>query len=341
MNHLFRILVLVITIAQADFLCGQTFSVMRKYDVKTGLSDNTVRTIMQDSTGYIWLGTKDGINRCNGTEFTKFADSVDSSNNTLINVLKLYPHIDRVNIWTATTDGLYLFNTQSKDFTLFGEKTDLGVSVVGTVNDLCYDDDGRLWIGTSRGLFVYNEKKGQLRRYVKSQVEPTSIPDNQVISVFKDSSGTLWFGTRQGLARYKKASDNFAVYRLPRLTKVSHPFEISTLMETADGEIWIGTRYDGLLHLDRSDGSFSAYPVVATYQNNTWIRALFQYSSNVFFIGTEDGLFLFRQKEKTIHKLEAFGSKCIYSFSRDREGGVWVGTYFDGVYYISPLSNYI
>ena len=46
---------------------------------------------MQDSTGYIWLGTKDGINRCNGTEFTKFADSVDSSNNTLINVLKLYP----------------------------------------------------------------------------------------------------------------------------------------------------------------------------------------------------------------------------------------------------------
>lgn len=39
--------------------------------------------------------------------------------------------------------------------------------------------------------------------------------------------------------------------------------------------------------------------------------------------------------------MEAFGSKCIYSFSRDREGGVWVGTYFDGVYYISPQSNYI
>lgn len=341
MNHLLRILVLVITIAQADFLCGQTFSVMRKYDVKTGLSDNTVRTIMQDSTGYIWLGTKDGVNCFNGIEFTKFADTVDSSNNTLINVLKLYPHIDRVNIWTATTDGLYLFNTQSKDFMLFGEKTDQGVGIVGTVNDLCYDDDGRLWIGTSRGLFVYDERKGQLRRYVKSQVEPTSIPDNQVISVFKDSSGTLWFGTRQGLARYKKASDNFAVYRLPRLTKVSHPFEINTLMETADGEIWIGTRYDGLLHLDRSDGTFTAYPVVATYQSNTWIRALFQYSPNVFFIGTEDGLFLFRQKEKTLHKLEAFGSKCIYSFSRDREGGVWVGTYFDGVYYISPQSNYI
>lgn len=47
MNHLLRILVLVVVIAQTDFLCGQTFSVMRKYDVKTGLSDNTVRTIMQ------------------------------------------------------------------------------------------------------------------------------------------------------------------------------------------------------------------------------------------------------------------------------------------------------
>lgn len=49
------------------------------------------------------------------------------------------------------------------------------------------------------------KRKGSYEEYVKSQVEPTSIPDNQVISVFKDSSGTLWFGTRQGLARYKKA----------------------------------------------------------------------------------------------------------------------------------------
>ena len=284
MNHLLRILVLVITIAQADFLCGQTFSVMRKYDVKTGLSDNTVRTIMQDSTGYIWLGTKDGVNCFNGIEFTKFADTVDSSNNTLINVLKLYPHIDRVNIWTATTDGLYLFNTQSKDFMLFGGENGSGVGIVGTVNDLCYDDDGRLWIGTSRGLFVYDERKGQLRRYVKSQVEPTSIPDNQVISVFKDSSGTLWFGTRQDWRDIKKLRIILQYIVCPVfLKKVSHPFEINTLMETADGEIWIGTRYDGLLHLDRSDGTFTAYPVVATYQSNIWIRALFQYSPNVFF----------------------------------------------------------
>ena len=341
MNHLLRILVLIVVIAQTDSLCGQTFSVMRKYDVKTGLSDNTVRTIMQDSTGYIWLGTRDGVNRFNGTEFTKFADSTDPSNNTLLNVLKLYPHIDRVNVWTATTDGLYLFNTQSKSFTPFDEKTEQGIGIAGAVNDLCYDDDGQLWIGTSRGLFVYDERKGQLRRYVRSQVDPTSLPDNQVISVFRDSSGTLWFGTCQGLAKYKKASDNFAVYRLPRLTKVSHSFEISTLMETADGEIWVGTRYDGLLHLDRSDGTFTAYPVATAYQGNTWIRALFQYSPDVFFIGTEDGLFLFRQKEKSLHKLEAFDSKCIYSFSRDREGGVWVGTYFDGIYYISPQSNYI
>ena len=281
------------------------------------------------------------MNRFNGAEFTKFADSTDPSNNTLINVLKLYSHIDRVNVWTATTDGLYLFNTQSKSFTPFDEKTEQGVGIAGAVNDLCYDDDGRLWIGTSRGLFVYDERKGQLRRYVRSQVDPTSLPDNQVISVFRDSSGTLWFGTCQGLAKYKKTSDNFAVYRLPRLTKVSHSFEISTLMETADGEIWVGTRYDGLLHLDRTDGTFTTYPVATAYQGNTWIRALFQYSPDIFFIGTEDGLFLFRQKEKSLHKLEAFDSKCIYSFSRDREGGVWVGTYFDGIYYISPQSNYI
>ena len=81
MKHLFRLLVLAIAILQAGLLSGQTFSVMRRYDVKTGLSDNTVRSIMQDSTGYIWLGTKDGINRFNGIEFTKFVSSPQSSDN--------------------------------------------------------------------------------------------------------------------------------------------------------------------------------------------------------------------------------------------------------------------
>lgn len=341
MNYLLRIFLLAVVIVQTSSICGQSFSVMRKYDVKTGLSDNTVRTIMQDFSGYIWLGTRDGVNRFNGIEFTKFADSTELSNKILINVLKLYPHINRDNIWTATTDGLYLFNTQSKSFTLFNIKTKQGIGISGAVNDLCYDDDGCLWIGTSRGLFVYNEKQNLLRKYVKSQLDPESLPDNQVFSVFKDSSGTLWFGTYNGLAKYKKASDNFTVYRLSRLAKVSHTFEISTLMETADGEIWVGTRYDGLLHLNKLDGTFTIYHVSTTSHGNTWIRALFQYSPNVFFIGTEDGLFLFRQKEKTLHKVETFDSKCIYSFNRDREGGIWIGTYFDGIYYISPQSNYI
>ncbi len=341
MNYLLRIFVAVVAMAQLFPLCGQTFSVMRKYDVKNGLSDNTVRSILQDSTGYVWLGTKDGVNRFNGSEFTKFTIPTNPSNNMLLNVLKLCPHIDKNSIWVATTDGLYLFSPQSNQFTLFEKKTEQGICVERSVNDLCYDDDGLLWIATSKGLFAYNEKNGQLRRYVKSEIDPSSLLDNHVISVFKDSSGTLWVGTRLGLARYKRSSDSFIVYRLPHLTKLSHPFDVSTIMETADGEIWVGTKYDGLLHLDKSDGSFTVYPVATGHQDNTWIRALFQYSPNIFFIGTEDGLFLFKPKDKTLQKLEPFNSKSVYSFSRDREGGVWVGTYFDGVYYISPQSDYI
>ncbi len=341
MNCFLRILVSVVAVAQTFSLCAQTFSVMRKYDVKNGLSDNTVRSILQDSTGYIWLGTKDGVNRFNGSEFVKFAGSANPSDNTLINVLKLHPHSNKKDVWTATTDGLYLFDTQTNRFTLFDKKTDEGIGIERSVNCLCYDDDGQLWIGTARGLFVYNEQSGQLRRYTRLQADPASLPDNQVISLFKDSSGTLWIGTRNGIARYKKKPDNFAVYRLRQRTDTSNPFEISSIMEASDGEIWAGTRYDGLLHLDQSNGTLTAYPVATTRHDNTWIRAIFQYSPGLFFIGAEDGLFMFRPQEKSLQRLEAFNAKSIYSFSRDREGGVWVGTYFDGIYYISPQSNSI
>ena len=332
-------------LAAAWLLCVQTtlaqpLSVMRQYDAKSGLSDNTVRTIVQDTAGHLWFGTKDGINRFNGVHFTRFGSYPRTSDKPLLNTLKLCPHItDENKIWVAAVDGLYLFNQESGEFSVLGIEADDSVGLKTFVADVCYDALGGLWIATTNGLFHYNELLGSLKHYTHDEQQPYSLPSNTVSCILRDSSGDMWFGTRAGVARYRRGVDKFDNYLLEHRRADSTPFEVVAIMESCDGEIWLGTRYDGLLHLEPTTGKFRSYPVVGSSKGNTWIRTLHERDNNTLLVGAEDGLFVFDRRTRTITHQKALGFKSIYSLVEDREGGLWIGTYFDGVYYLSPQSN--
>ncbi|MBR4850886.1 MAG: hybrid sensor histidine kinase/response regulator, partial [Tidjanibacter sp.] len=336
----FRSILILCYLSLAGGVCasGQTFSAVRQYDVKAGISDNTVRTIVQDYTGHLWFGTKDGINRFNGSTISRFGSYPRTSDQPLFNILKLCPHANNRQLWVATVDGLYLFDTIEGTFDFFDKKTIDNKGVASVVNDVCYDATGALWIATSNGLFCYEEKEDALRYYHSSD-QKGSLPSNTVICILRDSSGDMWFGTRAGLAYYRRGVDKFTTYCWTRKNMSSLPYEIGTLMETSEGDIWIGTRYDGLMHLDRTAGRFTSYPIIGTSEGNTWVRAIHQLDNNTFLIGTEDGLFVFDHSTKEITHQPALGTESIYDFITDREGGLWIGTYFAGAYYISPQSN--
>lgn len=336
---------LYITFIAACLLCGQLclaqpMSVMRHYDAKSGLSDNTVRTILQDAAGHIWFGTKDGINRFNGVHITRFGSYPRTADNPLLNTLKLCPHsTDENKIWVAAVDGLYLFDQTSGEFTFLDIKAEDSVGLKTLVADVCYDALGGLWIATVNGLFYYNELLGCLRHYTHEEGQPSSLPSNAVSCILRDSSGDMWFGTRMGLARYRRGVDKFDNYYLEHKRSDSTPFEVTAIVESSDGELWLGTRYDGLLHLNQTTGKFHSYPVVGSSKDNTWIRTLHERNNNTLLVGTEDGLFIFDYRTKTIQHQKSLGGESVYSLMADREGGLWIGTYFNGVYYLSPQSN--
>lgn len=317
---------------------GQTMPI-RKYDVKNGLSENSVMSIVQDSTGYMWMGTKDGLNCFNGIEFKIFGNSSKKIRNRQLNITNLYLHKDNKSIWIATTDSLYLFDTITESITPFDKKTDAGNGVKNVLS-ICYDSHNTMWIGTMDGLFAYDINKKLLKRYARDHSNPASIPDSQVLALFEDSSGILWIGTRRGVARYKRDSDSFVVYPAPsRIKNSNDPFEITFILESTQGDIWIGTRYDGLALLDKISGSFKFYPTQNIHVGNSRIRTLFQYSDSTLLIGTQDGLFSFDMNTNEMSKPKILLLESIYAMNSDREGGVWIGTYFGGVYYISPKSK--
>ena len=328
------LLLTVLTVTAA----AQSFSVMRHYDISDGISDNSVRSIIQDKSGYIWLGTKDGISRFDGRSFTSFGGYPRTSDGYLLNAIRVYPHSDGNRIWVGAVDGLYLFDNHSEEFTHLSNRTESGRMINSLVNDLCYDDRGILWIASASGLFCYDEAKDSLKVYVHSG-QKGDIPHNVCSTLLKDSSGRIWVGTRKGLACYNEVQDRFVTFLWKRQTGSDASYEVCHMIETANGEIWAGTQHDGLMRLDPMNGRFTSFRVSDGTRGNTWIRTIHEMDERHLLIGSENGLFTFDRKTEKVEHVKSFGQKAIYSFKTDHEGGIWVGTYFDGIFYISPQNG--
>lgn len=312
-------------------------NIYKKYDVRSGLSGNCVRSILQDSIGYMWFGTQDGLNRFNGIEFTNFGHSSENGDNSYMNIVTICRHQDNNHIWVASTEKLYLFDARQESFSVFSKQTEDGANV-NSVFGMTYDNHGQLWIGTANGLFVYNEKKGTLKQYVNSLSDPHSLPNNHVWVVYNDSFGTIWIGTRNGLAKYNQRTDNFTVY-ISEKTSFGRPAcnEIISLIESSQGELWAGTWYGGLARFNKETSRFRYYFGEGDTLTIPRIRTLFQRTANSFYLGSDDGLYTFNTTTGECLPADDEQSKeSIYACYQDREGGIWIGTYFSGVSYLSP-----
>ena len=312
-------------------------NIYKKYDVRSGLSGNCVRSILQDSIGYMWFATQDGLNRFNGIEFTNYGHSSENGGNSYMNIVTICRHQDNNQIWVASTEKLYLFDSWEEKFSVFDKQTEDGVSV-NSVFGMAYDNDGQLWIGTTNGLFVYNEKKGTLRQYLHSLSDPHSLPDNHIWVIYNDSFGTIWIGTRNGLAKYNQRTDNFTGY-ISEGTSFGRPAcnEIISLMESSQGVLWAGTWYGGLARFNKETGQFRYYFGEGDTLTIPRIRTLFQRTANSFYLGSDDGLYTFNTTTgECLPTDDGQNKESIYACYQDREGGIWIGTYFSGMSYLSP-----
>lgn len=312
-------------------------NIYKKYDVRSGLSGNCVRSILQDSIGYMWFATQDGLNRFNGIEFTNYGHSSESDDNRYMNIVMICPHSNNNQIWVASTEKLYLFDSRREKFSAFDKRADDG-TIVNSVFGLAYDNEGQLWIGTANGLFVYNERKETLKHYLHSLSDPHSLPHNHIWVVRNDSYGTLWIGTRNGLAKYNPRTDNFTVY-ISEGTSFGRPAcnEIISLMESSQGELWAGTWYGGLARFNKETGQFKYHFGEGDTLTIPRIRTLFQRTANSFYLGSDDGLYTFNTTTgECLLTDDEQANQSIYACYQDREGGIWIGSYFSGVSYLSP-----
>lgn len=322
------IIPLVLPAASTDFC-------FRHFSVEDGLSSNSVRAIMQDKYGFMWLGTDDGLNRYDGTTIKVYNLNPQGSNDY---ISSLYDTAD--NIWVGTEDGVYIFDYETESFELFKVLTAQGDSIKSCVNHIAEDRDGNLWFSTvGQGIFKYNISKHYLEHYEFKNA------NGLMASVLVDSENQIWAVTNWGsptVSKLNKAENKFEPFPI---TYEAGQYDSNSLVMLEDSEhaLWLGTWECGLQKIDRYTGKATTYLHPSEGKGATHIHSLVEYAPHQLLIGSDDGLLLFNtltcehqlftEDETNPYSLS---NRFVYPIVKDREGGIWVGTYYGGVNYLSP-----
>ncbi len=230
------------------------------FTIKDGLSNSRINCLIQDSKGFLWIGTHDGLNRFDGYEFKIFRhwpfDSTSISNN----------HINAItedkngNIWVATASGLNLYNRKKDEFIRFlHDPTDPSSLRDNFVYTVYYDKKGYVWAKTLETLEKINIETNAVTHY-KHYSDPFSyVYGRNFQCIYKDSKNKLWVGTKDGLTFFNEELEIFNRYHHQQ----DDPFSISNnkikdICEDKNGNLWIATA-NGLNKFNRKTESFTRF----------------------------------------------------------------------------------
>ena len=310
----------------------------RKYDVRSGLSNNSVKSIVQDRNGYIWLATKDGLNRFNSKEFEAFCSS---SSGHGLNIDGICMHLSRNAIWIGSTEGLYLFDAVRDS----AYAVDPGGRHIQNCNCICYDKDSCLWIGSNNGLYRFNERKGEIRLY-QTCADPERTQIRTVKSVYVDETRNIYAGMESGLIRYIPEIDDFdEPCQIRSGICQNGDNTVTAMLQRTRRQLLAGSQ-NGLVGMfDTKSNTFKELTpkdVNGSVISLSRIHSIFKKSSSEILFATDSGLLVFNPVTGLWSKAKGpLGSESVYAFCEDREKGLWIGTYFYGASYQSAIQSKI
>lgn len=340
-------LILLFTFSSIN-LKADTFS-FRHYKAEDGLTFNTVRSIIQDRHGFMWFGTEDGLNRFDGYSFKEFRNSKSGKSSLTSNYISILLEDSRGDIWIGTDEGVNIYHPLTEEFTRFQAKAN-GTMISSTINNIVEDKTGNIWLSTyGQGIYCYNLATGKLVQYRVIKEGKTSASYDYINFLFVDQANQVWAApkTHQSpLIYFNRSEKCFRIFDLKPQGEYRKDISIYKIFEDSQRNLWLGTWDKGLCKLDKKERTITKYLSPEMPGGIMHIHEITEYRPNVLLIGSDDGLSIFQTKTFS-HRLftsseidpTALTDKFIYPIFKDREGGIWIGTYFGGVNYVSPNSG--
>lgn len=305
----------------------------RRLGVADGLSQVSVLAIAQDARGFIWLGTRSGLNRFDGHSFRTYqaqkADSASISGDYIFSLLKDH----NGELWVGTNNGVNRYRPEMDCFQLI--KATNGKRIMA----LHEDREGNLWIGSQDGLYRLGYKNdGKAKTEVL--ITPSQVLKGKDIrSIFSDNKNRLWVGTTSGLWRLQKGKQGDTLLSMG--SGLPPSCHITTIAQDSLQQVWVGSYNAGLYRFDEKTAVLQPYVHQVANGNslvNNSVRKVMTDRQGRLWIGTQEGLSIFDPNNGLFrhytHNPDDAGSlsqNSIYDLFTDARQNIWVGTYFGGV----------
>lgn len=315
-----------------------------------GLSNSTIECIFQDSRGFMWFGTRDGLNRYDGHQINVYAHDPQNLNSVSDNFIVAIAEDHAHNLWFGTENGLNRYNFKTNRFTRFYHDPGNIKSLSDDRVSCIYEDTHKnIWVSTFyQGMNLYNPGSGQFSHFKHSGLDASTISSDSVNTVIEDVKGTLWIATRNGLNKFNPQTRRFTCYK-----NLSDPKRISsnniflTIKEDRLGGIWLGTEDNGLSYFNTATGTFRQYTHdtrQASSLASNMIKSILIDSKGQLWVGnTNGGLDFFDRKTQTfIHNQNtpdnqaSLSQKTVSAIFEDNQTNLWVGTHRGGLNLYTP-----
>ena len=343
MNFKNRILFFFFFIVSHNFV-AQNFTNLNQslnfkhFSLSEGLSQSSVLCILQDSKGFIWFGTRDGLNKYDGHSFKTYRYDQKDKSSISNSFIKTIFEDEIGNIWIGTNNGLNKYIPHKDHFKRYQSINKENSFIDNQIWSLTSMNEEFLWIATNAGLEKFEISTGNTEHIKIGD----SVKENEIRSIFKDSKNNLWICNRENIAVYNPQTKQFKEipYPLTQIRKATRNYS-PVIYEDTNNIIWLGVR-GGLAKYDNHKNRFIHFEIPSEKINaiNDEIRAIYQDFFGNYWIGTYNGLYIMN-KEKTeinhfIHNennLHSLSQNSIYSIIGDTKGDIWIGTYAGGINY--------
>ncbi|WP_289062500.1 hybrid sensor histidine kinase/response regulator transcription factor [uncultured Zobellia sp.] len=317
----------------------------KNYTTEEGLSQRSVVAIAQDQQGYLWFGTRYGLNRFDGHEFKNYyydATNENSLSNSWIKVL--YKDGDGT-LWIGTKNGLNTYNpkTDSFDRVLIPNKENKPFK--GEIFDIISNGNKGVWVASDNGLTQMHT--GLEANSFNTSHAPEALNSDRVLALLREENNVLWVATSKSILLYDLENNQIQTYsypegQYPETTKNYH----TVLFKDSSGTVWLGYN-GGLARLNKDSLEF----IDLKSDNNTKritspVRTIFEDDKKNLWIGSYNGLYIFNSKNNEITHYEnnpenpkSVSQNSIYRITKDSRGDIWIGTWAGGVNYLNRKSN--